>query len=513
MISRISQSLRRMAPWVRWAVLGLVVVLVAGVAVVFYRWVAYCGDGVEQVDGQCVGVTDGNVGLSPDIADVLGRIRAENARVSASPQASVSVGYLLPLPKPGSNQNLATSLRHELEGAYTAQLRANHTIRLGGPPKLRLLVANDGDGSAHWEQVVDVLLDAVNDQHSPLVSVVATGQSRATTGSAISKLISNHVPVIASRITADSVTPPTEPSPVDGLLRLAPRNTDQAVAAARYVKSRGKKRALIVQNDDQNDTYSHSLGAGFRRAFSDSGHTVLPRTETYNPKYGAVASTMHDIATNTICAARPDVVFFAGRSPELAAFVAALPQRTCGQLPVDIVTGSDAVDFGTAVASGNRDLRNALRADSRITVSYTALAHPRAWTVEPDSVNQNATMDLRRNDCEVCFPHLFPGQSLDDGAAIMGNDAIVTAAHAIRFGGPGTVNDRPLLLFQEFDRMHGARAVPGASGWLSFDNNGTAIDKAVPILRVKSDGGVQFVQLSAPDDAPCRPDTPPCTDR
>lgn len=130
-------------------------------------------------------------------------------------------------------------------------------------------------------------------------------------------------------------------------------------------------------------------------------------------------------------------------------------ERYCGQLPVDIVTGSDAVDFSMAVARADRQLRNALRAGSRITVSYTTLAHPSAWTAAAGSFNQDATADLR-DDCAMCFPHLFPGETLDDGAAIMGNDAIVTAVRAIRRSG---VTDQPLLIFQEFDRMHGTHAV------------------------------------------------------
>ena len=155
----------------RWrnTVLVLVPVLVAALVVipsyiftnsiVYLPW-RWCGTDVQRVDDECIGVTDGRVPLSADLADVLGKIQKENERVA---QNAVSVAYLMPLPKPSSQDELADLIHHELEGAYLAQIQANHAEGgLGDTPQIRLLVANSGDNSSHREQVVDDLLDKVD---------------------------------------------------------------------------------------------------------------------------------------------------------------------------------------------------------------------------------------------------------------------------------------------------------------------------------------------------------------
>jgi hypothetical protein len=89
----------------------------------------------------------------------------------------------------------------------------------------------------------------------------------------------------------------------------------------------------------------------------------------------------------------------------------------------------------------------------------------------------------------------------------MGYDAVVAAVSAVRFGG---VNDTAALVGQRFKRMHGTQAIPGASGWLSFEPTGEARDKAIPVLRVAPDGTQQFLKLTSPDGVPCVPDGTSC---
>ncbi|HZA16763.1 MAG TPA: hypothetical protein VE645_07685, partial [Pseudonocardiaceae bacterium] len=93
---------------------------------------------------------------------------------------------------------------------------------------------------------------------------------------------------------------------------------------------------------------------------------------------------------------------------------------------------------------------------------------------------------------------------MDDGGAIIGHDAIVVATKAIRsaFGEDG---DRPDLIIQQFNGLRGAGAVPGASGWISLDENGNTVNKAVAILLVKPSGGVEWLGLGSADGLPCVP--------
>lgn len=105
-----------------------------------------CAEGVNRVDGQCVGISDGaDPGtFGEGFADVLAAIGAENQRIAESGAAFVSVAYLLPVPVAGLNDDLARALRHDLVGAYTAQRQANRINTLGDEPLIRLLVANSG---------------------------------------------------------------------------------------------------------------------------------------------------------------------------------------------------------------------------------------------------------------------------------------------------------------------------------------------------------------------------------
>ncbi|MGQ0775831.1 MAG: ABC transporter substrate-binding protein [Pseudonocardiales bacterium] len=507
---------RRLALPARITVIVVVTLLLLGGGYWVYTDISEaetCGPDVERVDdGQCIGVTDGAVHLIPDLSDVLDKIRQENAAVDSSGRSAVSVAHLVALPNPVEDNARAVTLRHELEGAYLAQRVANGTKSEADQPLLRLLVANDGDRSQHWRQVVAALVDKVNGPER-LVAVIASGSTRTGRQEAIGELTAQGIPVIASRLTGDNLTPTEEASPgqgpvrVEGLVRVPPSNSDQAAAAVAYLKREpSMARALLVQSTDPDDAYSRSLGEAFQAAFPDETHTVLKPVETYNPRLGNIAGTMRSMLVN-ICQQQPDVVFFAGRSTELAALVVALPTRPCPELRINIMTADGAVHFATTVRQGDAELRKGMNAN--MGVRYTALAHPGSWDASGGSFAPGPR-DFFQSACEKCFrtlfPREFPGQPLDDGGAIIGHDAIAVASAAIRTR--GGINDTPPLVIQEFNRMHGPQSVSGASGWISLDQNGNAINKAVPILEVKPDGTVVFVHLSSSLSAPCRPDIP-----
>ncbi|MGQ0779354.1 MAG: hypothetical protein ACT4NY_33895 [Pseudonocardiales bacterium] len=466
-----------------------------------------CGPEVDRVDDQCIGVTDGRVALSADLADVLDKIRQENERVEREDPQAVSIAHVLPLPKPSADAELAVVLRHELEGAHIAQLQANRTRTLGEKPLIRLLVANPGEQSSHRQQVVPALLAKVNGPER-LVAAVVTGTSVRGTIESIDALRSGGVPVVTSRLAGDSLTtldPDALANVRGGLARMAPTGSDQAAAAAAYLKPTAR-RALIVRDTNPDDIWLQSIDESFRRTFADGTHTVLEPPETYNSKLGGVANAMRGMLRN-ICVQKPDVVYFAGRTSALAAFVQALPARPCPELPINIVAGADAVEFVTKVARNEPELRNGLNANA--SVRYTGQAHPESWTAAPESYSAASTSHFR-STCDYCFNTLFPGESLEDAGAIVGHDAIVTAVTAIRPGQGSDINDEPDLVSQEFKRLHGIDAVPGAGGWISLDPLGNPVNKAVVILQVNPDGTLKFLTLSSSLGSPCVPGTPPC---
>jgi len=506
-----------LARWIQVLVVAVAVALVVTVIVIFGpSWFADCDPGLTETDdAQCVGVSNGAASISTELTDVLGKIRAENEWVAAQgqgapgddqkPVQAVSVAILLPMPRPGADIDFAAALRHALEGAHLAQRLANHTATFGDSPSVRLLVANSGERSAYWKEVVDSLLTmrpgGSNDQR--LVAVVASGQSLTSTRYAVDALVGASMPVVSDRLTGDRLTS-AAPSPSIPLVRVAPRNSDQAAASAAFLKPE-TATAMLVQDINPEDTYASSLGQAFQQSYVDASHRLIGRTANYNGALPGVGNAMGGIVRE-ICALRPDVVFFAGRSDALGALVQALPSRTCPEFPVRIVTADDAVDFSTAVRRGNSALRDGLAANA--SVNYTTLAHPEAWNAVQAAFSAQSVAALRGSCEQYCYPRLFPRGDLTDGAAIMGFDAMLLIVRAVRTS--DGINHSPELIIQYLPRIHDAESIPGASGWISLSENGEATNKAVPIVRIDADGQVHFVRLSSTFGTPCMPGITVC---
>jgi ABC-type branched-subunit amino acid transport system substrate-binding protein len=255
---------------------------------------------------------------------------------------------------------------------------------------------------------------------------------------------------------------------------------------------------LVVQDRNPADTYLLSLGEAFRRVFADETHEVLNPPELYNSQLGGVANRMIDIIEN-ICVRQPDIVFFAGRSSDLAAFVEALDSRYCrDEVPVNVAAGADAVEFANAVAARTPELVRGLEANASVT--YTSQAHPESWSGAPEYFNSGAVYQFQSR-----FTRVFPRERLTDGASILGYDAIVLAVKAIRV----PVETRlPGEIIQRFNGLNGNDMVAGAGGHISIDRYGNTIDKAVAILQAQPDGTVRWLGLSSSTGSPCVPNPP-----
>ncbi|GAA3556336.1 hypothetical protein GCM10022222_44920 [Amycolatopsis ultiminotia] len=154
--------------WTSWlwgggAVLLLAVVLVAVFVVVPAITDANrtCGDGVRErgENSECTGITDGEFVFSGDLADVEQRIHADNAAVTGSGDPYVTIAVLLPMTLTEHDLVSPEWVRHQLEGAYLAQHRANTTRSWGSVlPRIRLLPANPGSQLKQWEPIVDDLV-------------------------------------------------------------------------------------------------------------------------------------------------------------------------------------------------------------------------------------------------------------------------------------------------------------------------------------------------------------------
>ncbi|NUT49904.1 MAG: ABC transporter substrate-binding protein [Saccharothrix sp.] len=468
-----------------WLVVGAVLAVVVAAVVVptALRSAGRCADGVTKTDtGECVGVTDGSYVFTPELAEIQGLVRAENEAVTASGRPSVSIALMIPMTLTENDTTPIDWVKHHLQGAYVAQYRANHDAATGDQPLIRLLLANPGSGLARWEPVV-AELERRRTTSDHLVAVTGIGLSLATSRDAMTRLSAAKIPMFASTLTSDDLRD------INGLLNMAPTNAAQARAAANHVKA-DARTALLVQDDAEAELYAKTLAESFSTTFADADHRFVGQTEFFDSRLSGVGNTFLQMVPN-ICTARPDVVYFAGRGQHLLVLVAQLVERNCKDHRITILTGDDlsVVEFPGDLA------RRA--AEAGIDVQFTALAHPGAWRAAPAEFDAQSTYYLRDEVCTVCFPALFPNDTLDDASAIMAYDAVLTAVRATRFAGkpPGRqVSAEDLLQVQ--NRLHGENSVPGASGWLSFDGHGSPTAKVVPIMRVQPDGTAGFAHVA-----------------
>lgn len=455
-----------------------------------------CDDGLVSRAGSCIGVTDSSDFGDPDLKAVMDKIAAENASVSTSGQNYYSLAYLAPLEPPDARTAVSHGLRHELAGVYLAQYRANHTDELGDTPKIKVFVANAGPENEHWETVTKSLLE-LSQGTDRLRAVIGFGNSLETTKRAIDILTqppdgASPVAAIGARLTADNLKlEPRSPGDrkIEGFFRIAPTNTDEAIAAVDHIRQRGYKQPLLLQDRNLDDAYVTTLGAAFREAF---GNTAAE--ETFNGSQDGLANAFNDIVRN-LCVTKPDVVYFAGRGTALSKFVEVLSTRRCQQdTPINIVTGDDISGLLASAKNGNNGVHVAL--SGNVTVTYTAVADPTLWAdIGFRSSYNDVALRYFEGSCDECWSKQFPEESLADGGAIMGHDAAVLAVTAIRRavinnGTAGVTNSGVIQLLYQ---IRGANAEKGASGELSMTKCGDAERKPFAVLSLRADGSSTLV--------------------
>lgn len=471
-----------------WVPATIVVVTLVATAVIWlptvFRSDNNCGAGVVHSGplGECAGVTDGSVVFAPELADIEKRILDENRAVESSADPYVSIVMLSPMTSGDKAEGIVTmsGIRHRLEGAHLAQLASNRTDIWGNTPKIRLLLANPGSDFAEWETAVGEI-EARRDSDR-IVAVTGIAFSVQNAVRAIERLTGSDIPVVGSTLTAGDL-------PVlRGFLRVSPSAADHARTAAEYLATRSR-RILIVRDDSPVDHYGRTLAEAFAASFPDDPQRFAGTVEGYDSEIGDVANAFHYMMPN-ICQNAPDTIYFAGRAAHALTFLTALAERRCRELPIRVVTGDDMPYYRLSESPARVAL------ETGVSVLYTGLVHPQAWRDHPERFNLHSVEQFSP-DCTgaVCY-RAFSDDTLDDFAAVMEHDAVVTAVQAIRqaagYAGNTVHSDQVL---QAMKRLHGATAVRGASGVLSFDENGLPTDKPIPILEALDGVPPRYVEL------------------
>ncbi|MCQ8188648.1 ABC transporter substrate-binding protein [Streptomyces rugosispiralis] len=481
---------------VRRVVIGVIVSAVLAVAVpLTVNWFEErrdrCGDGVVKMgdDRECVGVTDGSYVFAGHLKRVEKKIKAENALVekNAGKEPYVSVAYMTSFTLTDDDSNSEESVRHELEGAYLAQYRHNRGD-LSSSPKIKLLIANVGSSGAHWEHAVDELIDRKTSDDK-LVAVTGLGPSTDRSLSALRRLSDHGLALVASTMTATNIEDPNR-----RFVRVSPTNVDEAYAASAYLKREKVRTAVVVQDDARSNYYAKTLGDAFTRVYQDTkGHRLVADRMTYDSSVRSAWQNELQYMSGQLCDQKPQAVFFAGRGKHLTRFLDSIANRPCQERKFMVITGDDTSNL-TA-----RQLAHA--AESGVRVLYTGLAHPDMWQKDPLHVSGYSARHFQPGGSLDTW---FPTDPRDDGQAIMAHDAVLTAAHGVQMaaGSQGEVTGEAVA--RMFHQMSGRQQVRGASGFISFEDDGNPRNKAIPILYLNTKGRAELVEVSAPRGEPPR---------
>ncbi|GAA4307886.1 hypothetical protein GCM10023086_26590 [Streptomyces venetus] len=513
------------------------VAIVAGVALTtsLIRKPDTCADGVERIDGECVGVNgEGYDFGTKEIADVARAIARENERIAKQPH--VTVAMMLPLQS--DREALRRQMRSDLQGAYLGQRQANEGE--GEPPKIRLVLANPGQDYGRQEKVVDMLLRMAASPEDRLRAVTGFNLSLAATEAAVQRLTENRIPVLAARISGDRIANEDRPDGMaklrfPGLARILPTNYDAAQALANFNGERGRQnlRTVLVY-DKRPDGYNESLAKAFSR-IEEKGPAGPAAMSFESPSIDEAGSTGNQFTqtANNICDSEADTVYFAGRTLHLRIFALKLAQVGCKDRHYTIVSGSDAASLRQDMT--DKDWAR-LRGDGgrpKVTVQYAAPAHPDAWTTELRAWTKRWTAAHHRKPAERDLPQyltepkaaldtlrklietttnegtkLGSVPALDDSRTMLVHDGLLTigkALHQAQKGDSETVPSREDV-GRQWSLLQSRHRVQATSGLICLTTGGNAYDKPAAIVELdpgrQGPGTLKFVGLGWPTGKP-----------
>jgi ABC-type branched-subunit amino acid transport system substrate-binding protein len=451
------------------------------------------GSDLERRGGECVGVSDGSYAFVPSGGDealtaefrtVQELIKRENDRVAAEEDDYVKVGLIAPLTPDDASPQAPERVLRALEGAYTAQMRANHTQELGDrSPQIQLYPANVGSRHDEWQPAV-AQLAAMADDEAPLVAAVGLAISTEASRATAQRLAEHDIPLVAASASADGLNHSTVP----GLIRVTASNTDFVSALRHYVQGDAELRTAVLVHDERApDLHVATLTEAFRQLLAEELGNRPDQPFQGTTVDADAPRALFDAAVRNICQAgpdqtTPDMVLFSGRTGDLGEFLEAMHNRPCRDDPIAVLF----VETGPVIAAAEEERL----AQNKITVVQASAMDPAWYTgdVEPPAgfapfVAQYGTH----------LPHVTdPGAALENGYAIANHDALATAVRAIRVS-HAEDPDSPMTgprVRQAFFLLHLDNAVEAAAGTLSFtsDRQGDPGGKPVPVIETPARG-------------------------
>ncbi|TMR93112.1 hypothetical protein [Nonomuraea basaltis] len=415
---------------------------------------------VRKVGRECIGVLNDKGPtpkvLRPELASLIAEIDRQNAQITKQ-HKYVSLVVL------GEYSMADGDVGSRIVGRL-GELRSLVALQRDktGSPRIRILLANAGDEYAQGAEAAKQIA-ALARRDSSVVGVVGFARSLDGVRQAIGVLAREKIPMVGTTGTADDL------GKVDGqatryYFHVSPTNYRQAALAARYARRTLLKEvesptAVIVEDGSAGEVYTGDLAADFAEAFEAEGG-ARPVRVPYTVESGI------DKAAGEACAESPDVYFYAGRSPEITAFIGALAKTPCGAGRVKVIAGDDV----TREAAYNKG--GALVQD-RVELYYTSLADRRLWSFPSKASSGGAARPL---------PHFIAGllqeqpsagmEMLADDNLILtyaAGEALHRAANIVYDPRSNPPVSRGDVLYQ-LARISGRDFINGVSGVLRFDN-------------------------------------------
>ncbi|MFD6436959.1 amino acid ABC transporter substrate-binding protein [Streptomyces venezuelae] len=454
-----------------------------------------CATGVEKHGGECIGVNGTGYAFGTPEIDKVARAIAKENEEFVGDKPHVTVALMLPLQPDIDAERI--QLRSEIQGAYLAQYRAN---REENTPLLRLVLANPGDSYAQQERVVDQLADMTGDKKDNLRAVTGFNLSLDATKKAISRLTNElHIPVLASRVSADELANPegSTKDPYPGLARIIPTNRQQADALASFHGELRDEQTVLVRDKRAHDIYNNSLAKAFSR---DEGGPPGPKDQTFeSPSITDPGDTGNDftLIAQNICQSTARYVYFAGRPVHLRLFALKLADVQCRGKKYTIVSGSGAATLNRYMKDGDWDRLRGGGKEPLVTVQYAAPGHPAAWDHElRDTKGAKEHRDYftePRAELNKLRTLIDKGSAgdigpvpLEDSRTMLVYDGTRTIAKAVLLANAQTEGTVPPLkrVSDMWQRLEAVNRVRGTSGWICLTNAGNAYDKPVAVVEL-----------------------------
>ncbi|MCX3062758.1 hypothetical protein [Streptomyces beihaiensis] len=401
-----------------------------------------CSHGLEERQGECVGLVDatyrtpsfkpGAHGPDPRFAPLVALVAKENQRVRDAwehpgdedrRKPYVKVALLLPFNPSDSGAMTAELIQHSLAGAYAAQ-RAANTAQTG--VNFEMLLGNLGTDLSLWRPAVDRATAMTGPQKpkegdAPLVGVMGLPNSVQATEDAARALSDAGVPAVSGVLSSTDIA-------ADTLFKVAPNNRNSVDALERYLaKNPGRGHGYLVWDSRAKDKYVTNTKKELLKTFGRKYQLGI-RQNSYVGTMGPYEGAPHAVAAAAegICRTDSDTVFLAGRDWDLPYLVQAIANdpecrsRTTKD-PIRILRVSTGLTSRLTTPESRRHMEQA----GVVTLNAAPTDGP-SWRAGQNAPGQfgpfAAVMEKEAG---------LKGAALDDGYAIMHYDAFRVLSQAV----------------------------------------------------------------------------------